>query len=436
MERTPPAQSISHAYTPMYRGYMLAVLTITYVFNGVDRSIMWVMLEPMKRDLGLTDMQLGWLSGFAFGAVYALVGVPIGLLADRAVRKRIIATAVGVWSAMTIACGFATTFWQLFVARVAVGAAESGAPPASISIISDLYPRSSRATAIGVYMSAISIALVVTFAAGGWIAQHYGWRSGFWIAGVPGIILTLIIGVTFREPPRGMSDVVEGMPSPVVRNATLATTVQVLRSRQSSLWMLSAFTLSNLTGVGLATFMTSLLLRSHGLTLGQAGLMVGFGHLAAAVGMPIIGQLVDRLSIRDTRWAVWMPVIACVVSIPIVTALVTIDKVLVLGLLLCVLSICTQGQSSCVYASLQNLVEPGMRATTLSIAYVIQNLVPVGFGAVIVGALSDSLTPRFGGESLGYAMIGCSVLFAAAAVAYLAAARTLRADLAAAIGAQ
>ncbi|MGO9512685.1 MAG: MFS transporter [Steroidobacteraceae bacterium] len=157
------------------------------------------MLEPIKHDLRLTDTELGALSGFAFGVFYAIAGIPIGILADRIERRRIIALAVGVWSLMTASCGLTTSFWQLFAARVAVGAAESGGPPASISLITDLYTRRSRASAIALYMSGSSVALVLAYAMGSWVASRWGWRAGFLAAGVPGLILALLVWATFSR---------------------------------------------------------------------------------------------------------------------------------------------------------------------------------------------------------------------------------------------
>jgi MFS family permease len=151
-------------FSARYRAYSLGLLTLIYTFSGFDRSVMWIMLEPIKLEFRLTDTELGWLSGFAFAAIYAMVGIPLGVLADRTVRVRMIAIAASIWSLATLLCGFAGSFWSLVLARMAVGAAESAAPPASVSVISDLYPRDARATATSIYLSATAIALVAAFA--------------------------------------------------------------------------------------------------------------------------------------------------------------------------------------------------------------------------------------------------------------------------------
>lgn len=413
--------------------YMLAVLFLIYVFNGVDRSIMWVVLEPIKHDLQLTDTQLGALSGFAFGVFYALAGIPIGILADRTERRRIIALAVGIWSVMTASCGFASSFWQLFGARVAVGAAESGAPPASISLISDLFPRRSRATAIALYMSGSSIAMVLTYAMGSWVASRWGWRAGFLVAGVPGLVLALLVWTTFREPLRGAADgaaadvkvvddgVVEAVP------ASFRDTLQRMRAIAPVRWMLGALTATSVASVGLSTFMLSFLIRSHHLSLTGAGALIALGHVFSALTIAIVGRIADRLSIRDERWTVWLPAVIAGVGMPLTLVLTLTDAPLVVYCSLPLVSAIAGSQYGPVFAFLQNQMRPSMRATTMSIAYVIQNLVGIGLGSLLVGILSDGLRAGSGANSLRYAMACISVMYTVAAVCYLRAARTLNA---------
>lgn len=210
---------------------------------------------------------------------------------------------------------------------------------------------------------------------------------------------------------------------------SLGMTLRLLRTRPSGLWMLLGFTLSSLTGVGLSTFMTSFLVRSHGVTLAHAGMLIATAYAASAVGIPLIGRLTDRLGRRDSRWNVWLPAMLCILGSPITASLVFSANVWAVALLLCALNTCMAGQAAPVYATLQNLVEPRMRATTLSIAYVLTNLVAVGFGAVVVGALSDALAPRFATAALGYALGIASLFFVLGLGLYLIAARTIRRDL-------
>jgi len=256
---------------------------------------MWVVLEPLKHDLRLTDTELGALSGFAFGVFYAIAGIPIGILADRIERRRIIALAVGIWSVMTASCGLTTSFWQLFAARVAVGAAESGGPPASISLITDLYTRRARASAIALYMSGSSVALVLTYAMGSWVASRWGWRAGFLAAGLPGLLLALLVWTTFREPPRGGTD---GAPVET-RPAAFSATLRLLIVKVPIRWMLGALTSTSVAAVGLSTFMLSFLIRSHHMTLTRAGSLIALGHVFSAVTIAIVGRIADRLAVLE-----------------------------------------------------------------------------------------------------------------------------------------
>lgn len=410
--------------SPRMRAYMLSVLALIYVFNGVDRSIMWVVLEPIKHDLHLTDTQLGALSGFAFGVFYAIAGIPIGILADRIERRRIVALAVGIWSVMTASCGLTTSFWQLFAARVAVGTAESGGPPASISLITDLYPRGSRAAAIALYMSGSSVALVLTYAMGSWVASRWGWRTGFLAAGVPGLVLALLVWTTFREPPRGGTDDAPAEARP----ATFRATLKLLMTKVPIRWMLSALASTQAAAVGLATFMLSFLIRSHHMTLTRAGALIALGHLFAALTIVIVGRIADRLTMRDERWTVWLPAVIAGVGLPLTLVLTLTDNPIVVYIALPLVSAVPGSQVGPVFAFLQNNVQPTMRATTLSIAYVIQNLIGIGAGSLLVGTLSDRLSAGFGAESLRYAMACVAVLYTVAALCYLRAAHSLHSE--------
>jgi MFS family permease len=409
---------------------VLTVLTAVNVLNGIDRSIMWVMLEPIKKDLQLTDTQLGWLSGFAFAAIYGVVGIPIAALADRSIRTRIVAGALAVWSCFTVLCGFATSAVQLGVSRMAVGAAESGAPPACLSMIADLYPRERRAGAVSIFMSAPAIAMVVTFAFGAWVAERYGWRVGFWSVGVPGLVLAAIIGLTVKEPARGGVEAraVEQNPAESWTSG-FAHTLRVMRSSRATLWMLTGFTLNNTVTIGIATFMLSLFVRTHGLSVSEAGALIAIGYAVAAIGVLVVGRLTDRLALRDVRWSVWLVAVLSAGAIVSVIGLVFASHKLVLTALAVMFCTCCSAQSAPLYATFQNLVVPHRRASMLAIAYVLQNIVPLGFGPVIVGMLSDALRANFGTAALGYAMLGSTALFLLATASYLMAGRHLARDL-------
>ena len=185
------------------RAYVLALLTLVYTFNHIDRQVLVILLEPIKADLKLDDAQLGLLTGLAFAAFYATLGIPMAMWADRGNRRTIISLSLAVWSGMTAVSGLAQNFWHLLVARMGVGVGEAGGTPPATSIISDLYAPHERATALGIYTTGIGFGILGGFALGGLVYEAFGWRAAFFIAGIPGLILALLVRFTLKEPKRG-----------------------------------------------------------------------------------------------------------------------------------------------------------------------------------------------------------------------------------------
>ena len=185
---------------PWYRWYAVGVLTAVYASSQVDRQIMAILLEPIKIELGASDTQMGFLVGLTFAIFYATLGMPIAMLADRTNRRNIITAAISIWSAMTVLCGYAASFFQLALARIGVGVGEAGSTPPSHSIIADLFPPERRGTAMGVFALGVNIGLLIAYLAGGWLSEHYGWRLTFVIVGLPGLLIAAILYLTVAEP--------------------------------------------------------------------------------------------------------------------------------------------------------------------------------------------------------------------------------------------
>ena len=182
--------------------YALALLTVVYVFNFVDRQILSILIVPIQRELGTSDTAMGFLTGVTFAVFYTLAGVPIARWADRGVRRDVIAVGLALWSGMTALSGFAHSFVQLALARVGVGVGEAACSPSAHSLIADYFPREKRATAMAIYSTGIHAGILIGFVSGGWIQQAFGWRAAFWIVGAPGIVLAIVTRFTLREPPR------------------------------------------------------------------------------------------------------------------------------------------------------------------------------------------------------------------------------------------
>lgn len=186
--------------------YPLLILMLGYLANYIDRVSVGIFADPMKRDLHLTDGQLGLVSGLVFALFYAVLGIPIGRLADRYSRKHILAACLSIWSVATIACGACQGFIQLAMARMVVGVGEAGCTPTAHSFMSDLFPPTKRATAFSIYSMGPPLGVILGAVAGGWVAHHWGWRIGMFALGLPGLVLALVILVTLNEPTRGRYD--------------------------------------------------------------------------------------------------------------------------------------------------------------------------------------------------------------------------------------
>ena len=201
-ERDEQPDTQGHRFSRAYTHYVLGALLLVYVFNFIDRQILAILAEPIKRDLGLSDTQIGALSGVAFGILYATLGIPIARLADRYSRVNIIAICLLLWSAMTALCGLAQNYWQLLLARVGVGIGEAGGSPPSHSLIADYFPPETRASALGIYALGIPLGILFGNLAGGWVNEFFGWRNAFLVVAIPGILLAIALRLTVREPPK------------------------------------------------------------------------------------------------------------------------------------------------------------------------------------------------------------------------------------------
>jgi MFS family permease len=190
-----------------YRNFVLMMLTLVYVFNFVDRQLIVILQESIKKDLNLSDTQLGLLSGFTFAIFYVTLGIPIARLADRTNRKNTVAISLSLWSAMTAFSGLARNFIQLLLARIGVGVGEAGGSPPAHAMISDYFPPEKRSTALSTYSTGIYFGILIGFLMGGYLNQHLGWRTAFFVVGIPGIIFSILFYVFVKEPRRGATDV-------------------------------------------------------------------------------------------------------------------------------------------------------------------------------------------------------------------------------------
>ena len=249
------------------RYYSVGLLTIVYTFNFIDRQLLAILQESIKADLLLSDTQLGLLTGFAFALFYVSAGIPIARWADRGNRRNIVALAVAIWSFMTAISGFVQNYTQLLLARIGVGIGEAGGSPPAHSIISDIFPPESRASALAFYSTGVNIGILFGFLFGGWLNEYFGWRVAFMVVGIPGLIVALFVRYTLREPIRGLAD-----------NRTVKDKPEPFLSVLSLLWSRSAFrhiafgaALNAFAGYSTSSWTASFMIRSHGMTTGELG---------------------------------------------------------------------------------------------------------------------------------------------------------------------
>ena len=410
-----------------YRRYALGLLLVVYVVNFIDRSIVNILLEPIKREFNPSDTALGFLSGVAFAIFYATLGVPIARWADRGVRRDIIALSLFVWSGMTALCGMARSFPQLVLARIGVGIGEAGCSPPAHSIIADYYPPERRGTAFAIYALGIPIGTAFGFFVGGWMAETLGWRSAFLLVGIPGVALALVVRLTLREPPRGHSEARRATgPAPEP-----GAVIRVMWRLASFRHLAAAATLHAFVGYGVAAWNAAFLMRSHGLSVGEVGSwLAGIGIVFGGLGTFLGGYLADRLAPRDARWALWVPGVSTLVAVPFAVAFYLWPDLRVALAFAGVPVFFGAMYLGPTFSLTQALAPLRMRAVASAFMLFLLNLIGLGLGPQVVGIASDLLVPRLASESLRGALTLVVTLNLWSAVHYFLGARTLRQDLA------
>ena len=412
---------------PQVRNYALGILTLVYTFNFIDRQLLSILQEAIKTELLLTDAQLGLLTGFAFAMFYVTAGVPIARLADRNNRRNIVAASVGLWSFMTAISGFVQNYSQLLLARIGVGIGEAGGSPPSHSIVSDIFPKEQRASALSFYSTGVNLGIMFGFLFGGWLNEFFGWRIAFLVIGVPGIILAGIVFATVPEPIRGLLENKKASDTQV----PFSEVVSGLWQRKTFRHMALACGLNAFAGYGTVNWAASFFIRSHGMTTGELGTWLALSTgLVGAIGIFVGGFLGDKLGARDKRWYLWVPGLSTLLVVPgMLVVFLTSNTYLAL---VCMF---VPGFLQNIYlgnsiATTHNLVGLRWRSTSSAILFLILNIIGLGLGPFAVGLLSDMFDPSLGIESLRYAML--AVLPTAciwSSIHFYLASRTLNADL-------
>ncbi len=409
-----------------YRGYVLGMLTLVYVFNFLDRQLLVILQEPIKAELGLSDTQLGLLSGLAFAVVYVTAALPLAQFAERWSRRSMVAASLATWSAMTAITGFVNSFTQLFLARAAVGIGEAGASPASHSLISDIFPLNRRATALATYSTGINIGVLMGFLLGGWINEFFGWRMAFIIVGLPGIALALVVRFTIAEPPKGLSLGIKAASSP----PKFFDTVKRLWSKHSFRHLALGTALQSLVGYGIISWLPSYMIRMHGMSTGEIGTWMALSAgVAGALGTFGGGWLSDRLAGRDRRYYQWVPAIAAFFLVPLMCAVLLAGNPTIAMLIFILPALLQNVCLGPALAATHALVDVRSKSVGSAILFFVVNLIGLGLGPLSIGMVSDYLEPSWGNASLRWAILSVVVLVGIwSATHFLLAARTFRQD--------
>lgn len=386
-----------------HRKYALFILMIVYAFNFIDRQILNILQTPIKEELGLSDTQLGLLTGFSFTLVYITVGIAVAKLADSTNRKGVVTVSLAIWSGFTAISGLATNYITLLLYRLGVGVGEAGGSPPAHAMLSDLYEAEKRGRALAIYSAGIYIGTMSGYMIGGPISDHLNWRLAFFIVGIPGVMLAILMWFTMREPLRGLSG--------LTKKAVDVTFFGAFKR----LWALKSFRFySFATGAGtfvtygIGNWMVPYLERSHGWDRTEIGLLYGLAAgIFGAAGTIGGGYLADRLGKNDRRWFLWVPMWGKLLAGPFfIFGLLAPNGWLALagyGLGL----ICASVYLGPALAITHHLVPPSMRAMSSAVLFFILNLLGLGFGPLIVGNVSDYLTATtdLGPHALRWAMV-------------------------------
>lgn len=394
--------------------YTLLVLLFVYTMSFIDRQIMGILVQPIKVEFGVSDTAMGVLTGLTFSLFYCAMAVPFGRYADRSNRRNFVGYCCAAWSAMTALCGMATGFWTLALARMGVAVGEAGGGAPSISMIADHYPPQQRGRAMSVYMLGPQLGILFGLTLGGWIAQHHGWRTAFLWMSIPGVLAALMLRFTAVEPRRGQWDAADSI--------NVGAAAEPMRVLLRDLWASRAFVritlaclLMGFTGYGIGIWTPAFLVRSHGMTLQGAGIVMGLiGGVAAALGALTSGWLSDKLGKRDARWRIAVPMLGCLLSIPSGLAfyLMPAGDAWQVGSMLVPRAVAFYMMfgftavwwTAPVYAVLAELIPPHRRSSGMAIFNLGITMLGGGLGPLLVGVLSDQLVPHFGNEALRWAL--------------------------------
>ncbi|HKU96234.1 MAG TPA: MFS transporter [Vineibacter sp.] len=388
--------------SPLQANYCLILLMLAQALNFLDRGIINILLESIKKDMALSDTMMGFLSGFAFVLFYSIFGIPVARLADIGSRRTIISLGLLVWSAMTAISGLAQNVVQLAMARFGVGIGEAAGQAPAHSMISDYFPKEKRARALTIFQAGAYIGTFLGYFIGGWVDLYYGWRVAFAVAGLPGIALAIVLYLTVAEPPRGQSEATKVD----VGRTSFADAVRFLLSQKAFVLTVFGGALLGFDLYAFSVWLPAFLGRVHHLNSGEIGTYAGIVRGACGpIGLLLGGFVVERLSARSERWQLWAPAITSALACPVLLYALHTDSLLVSIVCFGVSSVLLAFHMGPIFAVVQATAKPRMRALATASFYLVVTVVGLGIAPLIIGIANDHLRPTYGAVAIRYSLM-------------------------------
>ena len=404
----------------------VALLFLVSTASSIDRQILAILLEPIKRELGASDTEMGLLTGFAFVLFFAAASIPIARAADRYSRRNIIAVALTFWSSMTMLSGYVATFLQLAAARVGLGISEAAALPASASMLSDLFPRERRTAPLALLAVAAPVGTMIAFTIGGIVNAALGWRMTFVALGAPGLLLTVVMLVAIREPRRGAAEA----PGVGAAQYGLSETIGYLWRLRSLRWLALGASLNLFATSAKVVWSAPFLIRAHNMNTAEAGAWLGITTgIGGMAGIALGGLAAQRLARRDPAWLLRIPAVTSALAAPLVLLFLMLpaSSAPVMNLGATFFGSCMVAP---VLAVTQTLAKVRMRALATALVALVVNLLGAGLGPLTVGVSSDLLAPALGPSAIRYALLVPAVIaLVGAALSFYRGARHLPSEL-------
>ena len=412
--------------TSRYAYYVLTVLFCVNVINLIDRQAVYILFPLIKADLQLTDTQLGALGALPFAFFYSFMGIPLGWLADRWNRVRIITIGLSVWSGLTVLSGMARGFWSLFTVRVGVGIGESSCAPAGQTILSDYFPPRKRSTILAAFNCGVPIGHGLGLYLGGYIAQHWGWRWTFFLLGIPGLLLALLVA-TLKEPTRGQMDEPR-QSAPTSSSGTLKRFFAVLRTTPALRWHLAGMAIIGFSVNGFAVWLPTFLVRVRDMSIETAGSVAGISAIIAGLlGTFVGGIIADRWMVRRKNARMYILFVRSLLVIPFLFGIFFVASPLLLITLIVIGSSISSLWFGPAAAVVHDLVQPELRSLAVAV-YVLTINLTAGISPLLIGKFTDlSGDPRF----LQYMLLICPAADVFAASCHYMASRHVVTDMAA-----